>query len=160
MTLLCVAGLEAQANGQTSITTGHDTLRGLPGVEVLVEQLQPEVERAGLSGAAIRADVEQRLRGRGITVYTSQSENPSPAKPYLYVHINALTLPRAQGYAVAIQLQLRQILRSLVTESIVVNAMTWDTHNVVSVPTADLQKVRGEVQEYVDEFIQDWMSVH
>src|SRR6187551_90320 len=85
--LLLVAGA-ADANGQMFVSTGRDTLRGLPGVEVIVEGLQPELERSGLTGAAIRADVERRLRDGGISVYASQTANPSLAKAYLYVHIN------------------------------------------------------------------------
>ena len=158
--VLCLTGLAADAYGQMYISTGRDTLRGLPGVEVLVEGLQPELERSGLTGAAIRADVEQRLRARGISVYASQADNPSPAKPYLYVHINALPLQRPEGYAIAVQLQLRQTLRSLVTSSNIVNAMTWDTHNVLGVPTPNLQSVQAEVRDYVDRFIKDWLAVH
>jgi hypothetical protein len=63
----------------------QDTLRGLPGVEVIVEGLQPELERSGLTAARIRADVERRLRDGGVVVYASQAANSSLAKAYLYV---------------------------------------------------------------------------
>ena len=148
------------ASAQQFITTGRDTLRGLTGVEVLVEPIQPELERAGLSGASVRADVERQLRAGGVTVFASQGANTSLAKPYLYVHINALSLHRGTDYAVAVQLQLRQPLRSTVTGSNVVNAMTWDQENVIGVGAADLRGVRAEVKDYVDQFIRDWRAVH
>ena len=158
--LLLLAGGAADANGQMFVSTGRDTLRGLPGVEVLVEGLQPELERSGLTGAAIRADVERRLRDGGISVYPSQTENPSLAKAYLYVHINALVLPQQAGYAIAVQVHLRQTLRSLVTSSNIVNAMTWDAQNVLGVPPNALTTVRAEVLTFIDQFVQDWAAVH
>ena len=158
--LLLLAGGAADANGQMFVSTGRDTLRGLPGVEVLVEGLQPELERSGLTGAAIRADVERRLRDGGISVYPSQTENPSLAKAYLYVHINALVLPQQAGYAIAVQVHLRQTLRSLVTSSNIVNAMTWDAQNVLGVPPNALMTVRAEVLTFIDQFVQDWAAVH
>ena len=157
---LVLVGGGADANAQMFVSTGRDTLRGLPGVEVIVEGLQPELERAGLTGAAIRGDVEKRLRDGGIAVYASQTANPSLAKAYLYVHINALVLPQAAGYAVAVQVHLRQTLRSPVTGSNIVNAMTWDAENVVGVATAAVQDVRAELLTFVDQFVEDWASVH
>ena len=71
----------ADARGQMFVSTGADTLRGLPGIEVIVDSLQPELESGGLTNAALRADVEGRLRKGGVTIYPSQMANPSPAKP-------------------------------------------------------------------------------
>jgi hypothetical protein len=156
---VAVALLGRDASAQMFVTTGRDTLRGLPGVEVVVEAIQPEVERAGLTEAGIKADVVERLRAGGIVVYASQKENPSPAKPYLYIHVNALALPEQGLYAVAVQVHLRQTLQSPVTSSNVVNAMTWDAHNVVGVPAASLPDVQEEVREYVDQFLADWKAV-
>lgn len=142
------------------ITTGRDTLRGLPGVEIAVELAQPELARRGLDPAAIRADVERRLRAGGVTIYASQADNPSAAKPYLYVHVNALQLPGGAGYVVALQVHLRQTVRSVVTDSQVVDAMTWDAHNVVVTPPDGLAAVRGEIDTFVDAFVRDWKAVH
>jgi len=158
--LLLLAIGVADAHGQMFVPTGADTLRGLPGVEVIVDGLQPELERGGLTSAALRADVEERLHKAGITIYPSQAANPSPAKPYLYITLNALTLPAGAGYAVGLQVHLRQTLRSPVTSSNIVNAMTWDAHNVLAVPASGLQEIRAEVVAFVDQFVEDWTSVH
>src|SRR3954471_3360077 len=103
-----------EAGAQQFIQTGRDTLRGLPGLEVIVEPLAPELLPGGISAAKIRANIEMQLRAAGITVYGSQALNESAAKPYLYVQVNGLPLQR-QGYALAIQVQVRQTLRSPVT---------------------------------------------
>jgi hypothetical protein len=148
------------AHAQMFVATGRDTLRGLPGVEVAVEVAQPELARRGLDPAAIRADVERRLRAGGVMVYASQAQNPSEAKPYLYVHVNALELPAGAGYAVALQVHVRQTVRSTATSSQIVNAMTWDAHNVVVAPSNGLVAVQEEIDAYVDAFLRDWKAVH
>ena len=168
MTTQCSAGLgmtfltlllAVEAQAQQFMPTGRDTLRGLPGVEVLVEPLAPELEQSGLRGAVIRANAEAQLRAGGIPIYSSQTDNPSPAKAYLYVHVTGLSLPR-QGYALAVQVHLRQTLRSLVTGSAILNAMSWDQQMVMVVlPGSSMSLVEAEVRSLVDRFVQDWRAV-
>jgi hypothetical protein len=156
---LAVASLTVTLAAQMSVPTGRETLRGLPGVEVLVESIPPELERTGLTTAGLQTDLAQRLKAGDITVYTTQRENPSPAKPYLYVHLNPLELPDGLQ-AVAIQVHVRQTLQSLVTNSRVVNAMTWDMHTVVAFRPPDVRELKATVLEMVDGFIADWRAVH
>ena len=155
-----IAALSADAQAQQFLSTGRDTLRGLPGVEVLVEPLAAELEQSGLTASAIRTNAEAQLRAGGIPIYSSQTENPSPAKAYLYVHVTGLSMPR-QGYALSVQVHLRQTLRSLVTGSAIVNAMTWDQQMVMVVPAgSSMRRVDAEVRSLVDRFVQDWRAVH
>ena len=158
--LLLFGGTAASASAQMFITTGRDTLRRLPGVEVQVETFEPELERDGLLRATIQSDVVQRLRAAGVTVYGSQNENPSEAKPYVYVDVNGVRLGVQNLYAIALQVQVRQTLRSPVTSSNIVDAMTWDARTVLVVPRNNLASVRTIIQEYVDHFIDDWKAVH
>ena len=168
MTTQCSAGLgmvfltlllAIDAQAQQFLSTGRDTLRGLPGVEVLVEPLAPELEQSGLRGSVIRANAEAQLRAGGIQVYSAQTDNPSPAKAYLYVHVSGLSLQR-QGFALAVQVHLRQTLRSLVTGSAIVNAMSWDQQMVMVVPPgSSMRVVEVEVRSLVDQFVQDWRAV-
>jgi hypothetical protein len=160
VTVAMLSGTATDAAGQMFMPTGRNTLRGLPGVEVVVESLEPEIERAGLTAVAIRADVVGVLQAGGVRVYASQHENPSPAKPYLYVLVNALTLPRRGGHAVGVQVHLRQSLVSAVTSSNIVNAMTWDAHTVLVARPGGLRLVRVEIQMFVKQFVADWAAVH
>jgi hypothetical protein len=158
--ILLVTAIATDASAQMFITTGRDTLRRLPGVEVEVEGFDPDLERAGLLRAPIQMDIVQRLRAAGITVYATQNENPSEAKPYLYVDVTGVRLGGQNVYAIAVQVQVRQTLRSPVTSSNIVDAMTWDARTVLAVPGNNLVSVRTIVQEYVDHFIDDWRMVH
>ena len=157
--LLLVVIQVADARGQQFTPTGRGTLRGLPGVEVIVEELEPELEAGGLTGASLKSEIETRLRARGITVYASQAENPSPAKPYLYLDLNALPLEHGE-IAIAVQLHVRQTLQSPATQANIVNAMTWDLLSLIAVKAGRMPEARTVVQTLVEQFIEDWVSVH
>jgi hypothetical protein len=147
------------ASAQLFMPTGRDTLKQLPGIELLVEPIEPEFERAGLTTNAVGRAVDARLRAAKIVVYSSQSENPSPAKPYLYVQVSGLEVGQ-QGFALALQVQLRQTVLSPVTNSSIVNAMTWDRQTVVFAPPNEAAAVVPEIESLVAAFVKDWTAVH
>jgi hypothetical protein len=149
----------ADAFAQLFVATGRDTLRGLPGVEVVVEDVPAELSQADLAAAALRAVIEQRLRAGGISVYATQVLNPSAAKAFVYVHLNAVPI-RAELYAVSIQVHLRQTVRAAVTGSNIVNAMTWENHTVAVATANDGEQLRDLVLEMVGHFVADWRAVH
>jgi len=147
------------AFAQMFAPTGRATLRGLSGLEVVIEPLPPEVENAGLTAVRLRLDVSERLTDAGIEVYMSQGENVSPAQAYLYIHVNALSLPDA-GLAVALLVQVRQTVDSMVGPARIVDAVTWDAHNVLALPPGALGGLNREIEAYVDLLIDDWRAVH
>ena len=157
--ILVLVSSATAASAQMFVATGRDTLRGLPGVEVVIENVPRELEGAGLTTSNVRGEITKRLREAGVTIYASQSENPSRAKPYVYVHLNLVKLP-GRWYAVAIQVHLRQTLQSPVTGSNVVDAMSWDKHDVLAVPAGQPRLLRGAIVEIIDLFIADWRAVH
>jgi hypothetical protein len=63
----------------------RETLRGLGAVHVVIEHLQPNAERAGLTRSQVQTDVELRLRKAGIRVLKEQEKLASPGMPYLYI---------------------------------------------------------------------------
>jgi len=158
LSLLLVLLGAGSASAQLFVTTGRDTLRGLTGVEIAVEEVPPELSQAKLTTAALRATVEQRLRAGGITVYATQAANPSTAKAYVYVQLTALALPGSLQ-AVSIQVHLRQTVRSTVTESNIVDAMTWDAHTIAALKPGEGAQLRDLVLEMVGRFVDDWRAV-
>ena len=152
---LCVSS--AATNAQQFQPTGRDTLRGLPGVEVMVEPIEAPLDQ-GLNAREIRADVVGQLQAGGVTVYASQTDNPSSAKPYVYVQVLGVAVER-QTFAIELQVHLRQTLRSPVTGSNIVNAMTWDQHTVIVAPNGQMNGVRTAIREAVASFVSDWRAV-
>ena len=74
----------------------RESLRGLPGVQVLIENIRPDAQADCLSQEAIRTAVELILRSSGIRVLTQSERSETPSKPYLYVHVG--TDKNSSGY--------------------------------------------------------------
>ena len=151
--------IRAASAGQLFVPTGGGTLRALPGVEVLVETIPAELQRAGFTQASVRAEVMRVLEAGVVAVFPSQAANPSAAKAYLDVRMTLLAL-RDGSYAVAVQMHVRQTVTSLVTESKIVNAATWETGRLVSMTATELPQVRDEIREMAQEFLADWKGAH
>jgi hypothetical protein len=158
MVPLMLLGASRPATAQMFVTTGRDTLRSLPGIEVIVDVVPPELERAKVTAASLKGALEKRLTTAGVTVYASQKDNPSPARPYLYVHLNALEIPGDGLCVVAVLVQVRQTVRSVATGSSIVDAMTWDSHTVAGIPVKELGRVGEVIDEHADRFIRDWKA--
>ena len=149
----------AASAGQLFVPTGRSTLRALPGVEVLVETIPAALQSAGLTQPSVRMDVAQVLQTGSVVVFPTQAANPSAAKAYLDVRMTLLALPDG-SFAVAVQMHLRQTVTSLVAESKIVNAATWENGRLVSVAATDLPRLRDEIREMVEELLADWKAVH
>ncbi len=56
----------------------RESLRGIPGVYVLIEHLNPDAESDGLTRTQLRTDVELKLRLAGIKVFTREERFLGP----------------------------------------------------------------------------------
>jgi hypothetical protein len=134
----------------------RDTLKGLHGVQVLVEDLKPEAENYGLTREAIQTDIELRLRQYGIKVLSPEESGRS----CLYINVNAVVRDPLEIAAVAVEVQFRQevlLCRDLKTR---VNAPTWGKGSASVVGRGNLKDVREGVKDLVDEFINDYLAVN
>ena len=86
----------------------RETLRGLKGVQVVVEDMDPDVERDGLTKSQLQTDVELRLRKAGIQVLKEEERRATPGRPYLYVAVTTLKDRDGLSYAFAINVDLEQ----------------------------------------------------
>ena len=135
------------------------SLRGLAGVEVVVESLDPEAEQDGLHNSQLQTDIELRLRKVGIKVESGPKALNIPGMPTLYVNIN--TIKKESGsyaYRVDVELQQSVILdrnRSL----IIMSATTWNTGMLGMVGSNNMPAtVREAVGDLVDKFINDFLA--
>jgi hypothetical protein len=78
----------APASAQDS-ELSRKTLAGLPGVYVLVEELQPNItkydrylKKAGLSRARLKENVEKRLRAGGIRTLSRRNGSRRAVSPF------------------------------------------------------------------------------
>jgi hypothetical protein len=68
-TIVGLAAFEGDAADDEDTRT---TLRRLSGIRVLIESLEPDMERAGLSQQQLQTDVELQLRHAGLRVLTTE----------------------------------------------------------------------------------------
>lgn len=133
------------------------SLRGLSALFVLVEIVDPEIEKDGLTREEIQKDTEQRLRKAGIRVLSKNEWLRTKEGAYLYVNINA----RKSGYGVymsGISLELVQkvlLVRNPKTE---VFAATWSRQLLGQ--GGYLDRVRYSVQDVVDLFLNSWAKAN
>jgi hypothetical protein len=151
MLLLIVSMLSgSRAYGQGSPATAN-TLKGLSGVQVLIEELNDAAKALGLDTAAIQTDVELKLRMAGLRVLSDEEERSTPDRPWLYVNVNVV------GKAAAIGVNFNQTAR-LARTGETASVTTWSRTGLATNPTAE--SVRNQIKDYVDAFLNDWLSAN
>lgn len=131
------------------------TLKGLTRVAVLVDELSPDAEQAGLTREQLQTDIETRLRQFGITV-----AHWDTSTPYLYVNVTALKHASGNSYAYAGDIQLVQLV-TLVNSDLVTGAATWSSGFVSTVGRSRFpESVREDVRDYVDKFVSAFLSAN
>jgi len=151
--------LSAGANVAVAADSELDraTLTGLHGVGVIVERLDAEVERAGLTRGMLQTDAELKLRLAGIQVLTDQELDKEPGHPLLLLTPNILLRSGAFGCSVEL-LQNVQLIRA---PSVGTLAPTWSTSGVGVAPARRvLEDVRNTFKGLVDRFVNAYLAAN
>ena len=135
-------------------TLQRESLYGLEGVGVLIENLNLAIEKEGLLTSRLQTDVEEELSKAGIPVLSRREVGPTD--PILYVNVNAHKLDELFFYS--IHVELHQLVTLVRDPSIEMQAPTWNVGSVGSVGSANLYQIRGAMKEYVNEFIKDYKA--
>ncbi len=112
------------AKGQDTEAT-RASLQGFDGIQVVVEALDRDAERDGLTHSQIRTDVELRLRRGGVRLLTDQEHRSAPGRPWLYVHVSIVKGLNTPVYAVAIAVELYQDVYLARDPRGPISAVTW-----------------------------------
>ncbi len=132
----------------------RESLYGLEGVCLVVEGLNPVIEKNGLLTSRLQADVEEELSKAGIPVLPIGEIGP--ADPVLYVNVNAHKLDDLFFYSIHVEFHQLVILAG--DPSIEMQTPTWSVGSVGSVGSANLYQIRGDVKEYIQAFIGDYKA--
>jgi hypothetical protein len=154
-----IIGLSGVGGWAGDSESDRATLRGVEGMYVIVEELEPEVERAGLTRHQLQTDVELRLRQAGIRVLTKEERLETLGAPWLYVNVNVVL--RSDGLtAFSTRVELNQVAL-LKTDGSLVIVPTWSVASIGSVGRIRfVDTIRNDVRDYVDGFINAYLSVH
>ena len=142
-----------------------ESLKGLKGVEVLIEELNPDLENLSLTMLQIQSDVEAKLRKAGVPVLSvEENEKIQPLRrPYLYIRINSSKLTsRRESVAFNIGIALNQqvTLRMQPDSKKCFFAPTWYTSAVGAAGRRNVQDILDMVQDLTDKFIHAYLKAN
>ena len=139
----------------------RESLKGLPGVAVVIETMTPEEEAAGLSTTQIQTVVELVLRSSGIKVLTKDEQIATPSWPYLYINVHPRKIGNMELYAFSIRVELLQnVSLAHLKKKEPISAVTWSISSVGSVGAAILSTTPSSVEELVKFFANDFLAMN
>ena len=152
LVMLAIAGPSAANDGESS----RATLKGLAGVNVLVEDFDDDDRRAGFDEKAFQTAAELKLRLAGIKVLTRVERLSTPGMPWLYVNVNSMATEADRIAPGAISLELNQGAR-LERNGESATAATW---SVRALGIGDAPYALEGFKEQMDKFLNAWLSVN
>ena len=136
----------------------RESLRGIFGLGLVIEDVSPDAAADGLSQDAIRTAVEQTLRSKGIRLLTERTRSESA--PYLYINVN--TLKEELGlYAYSVNVDLKQVVGLLSMKNKKTWGTTWSASVIGMVRQENLtQIITDAVEPLVNDFVNDFRSAN
>jgi hypothetical protein len=138
----------------------RESLRGLAGVEVVVDPLDSEIEQLGLSTGKLQQDIRQRLQKAGVKVLTERERLPSAGTAVFIIRVDTLH-DRIGRYFYSIDLLLAQRARLERHPTEEFPVVTWKKLGTVSTIADDnVKHLEEQVLRKVDQFIKDYLGVN
>lgn len=132
---------------------------GAIGIDVQINLSDAAAQRAGLSEDYLRNFIELKLRQNGIAVRPVGLLNLE--SPFLYFSLNILNLDSIKHYAFNASLQLRQNVKLLRTDEVIVGAITWNKAIIViTKSTTFSEQVKNNLNELFDVFLNRYMEAN
>ncbi len=145
----------------TFFSDQKESLRGLKGLFILVEPLNPEVEKAGVSRGQLKGEVELRLRQAGIRVFNEEQRMEEPDQPYLYINLNGYSWREEVIYGYALKVDLNQLVILNRDPKIGGFGTTWYSGSAGIIGANKLKNfIRKELADTIDKFISDYSAVN
>lgn len=160
--LIGVAGDGGKKDDQgagPTVKTRLDSLKGLAGVYLLAEPLSPDVERAGLTSAQLRADVELRLRSSGIRVLSRKDVLKQPGTPHLYLNVN-LVKSESEFWVFDISLEFMQETFLKRNRDGPFRAETWGIGATGYATGGRFVRIREKLRDLTDRFCNDYLAAN
>ena len=164
--ILCVAiawAIVAFASPALALDSepNRQTLQGLQGFKVLIEDLGSDIERLGLIKSELQMDLEAKLRKAGIKVLTQEECYKTPGEPYLYLNININTGKLGdEKYSYSIDIGVIQNVLLQRDPRMKSYSVTWSTGGVGSIEKEFVGRLRESVDELAKIFVNAFFSVN
>jgi len=137
----------------------RETLCGLKGVMVFIEDIDSDVEKYGLTKSLLKEQVESRLRHADIPVLTANEAFNMPGRPYLYLNLTTHDTG-VELYSYSIRIELNQDVSMIRDPSIKASATTWIANVVGIVGAQNLPAVTEDVTQLTNQFVRDYLAAN
>jgi hypothetical protein len=129
------------------------TLRGLAGINVVVDRIDPQIESAGVTAEAVRARVEDRLRTGMIPIDASKPD---------FVAVRLTSVRAVRGpFAVAVTLGVYQPVALVRDAKVKTATQTWEVETVLLADTKQLYRaVMDSIDELANSFVNAYRSAN
>lgn len=139
------------------------TLAGIQGVQIVVEEMQPNLQKSAGKLAPntgqIKREVEARLRDRDIKVVSGSDWLKVPGRPVLYINVNTHETEK-YWYAYDVKLELRQIVYLETNPKTKTLANTWSLNVTGMANIGNLDIVKTDMMVLVERFVNAYRSVN
>ena len=139
------------------------TLVGLQGVYVLVEELQPNIQKYAskfdLDKASLQKNAESQLREAGIRVLGREEWLKTPGRPVLYINVNTHEQEK-YWFAYNVEVELQQVAAMEANPAIKSLVGTWTVNIAGMVNIGTVNALRDRVKNLMDIFIKAYLSAN
>lgn len=159
VTLIVLSHLDTSA-ARAGRVEDRESLRRLPGVEVIVETFLPEEAAAGFSRETIRTGVELVLQSNGVRLLSEAERLETSSAPFLYVKVNPLKHSSAETYCLTIEVELHQAVSLMNRPEQRMSARTWKRVQVAIIGEQITGRVTEVVEPLIKQFANDFLTVN
>ena len=151
VTLTTIVILVAANPTTAAQNSKRDNLKGIGPLDLIIEDLQPDLERGQLTRAMLQTVVEDRLDEHGMSLSKT-------ADPYIYLNVNSFAI-NEDLYAYSIDLQVNTSVTIAETGQVTV-ATIWSVAALGRVSSARLPTIINDVINQVDKLANDYVAVN
>jgi hypothetical protein len=130
------------------------TLRGIKEVNVVIESIEPEVEKLGLTQDQVKAVAESKLREANIAVATDIVRG----RPAVYLYVQVVRPEKIDRLFYSISLSLLQNVVLERDPEVKTNTDTWMAR--VLGMSSGIEAIRSDIRSLVDQFIEDFRKAN
>jgi hypothetical protein len=142
------------------LTIETESLKGLQSLNVVVEDLEPDLIKAGLTRLQIQTDVEIKLRRAGIKLTGAEKYSPESYYSYLYIRVSSFQhpdMPKVFAFHIEATLNQSVILERNKSKSI---GATWKKDLTGIVGSDNVRQVRDHISDVIDLFINNYLKAN
>jgi hypothetical protein len=143
---------------QAQSLLGRETLKGLRGFSVIIEEIKSNESNSGLTQDEIRTDVELRLRKAGVRILTKEERYRTSGMPWIGVTVTMYVFEQVRSYDVKVEVWQEVNLAQNGERHA---AITYRTSGLLGITSrSDFRNIRDAVGDQIDVLLNDYLTMN